>query len=72
MMLLEAPIFLSAACWSIRGETGYKKYWEEGEPNNHDGIDERYAMMNCNQMYGKWFDLSGSNSYIPLCGLLVY
>jgi len=62
--------------WLNGGEAVYTNWdWGErdwGEPNNHEGRDERYAMMNWKDgTYGKWHDTS-EGSVIPLCSLSVY
>jgi len=48
--------------WLNRGELVYTN-WESYEPNNWDGIDERYAAL----YSGKWYDARGSKNYTPLC-----
>ena len=58
----------------LDGETLSYSNWNEGEPNNFQGNDEKNAMMNCceediESPNGKWHDVSeGFESARPLCG----
>ena len=58
----------------LDGETLSYTNWNEGEPNNWQGTDEKNAMMNCcdedvESPNGKWHDVSeGFESPRPLCG----
>jgi len=58
----------------LNGQEAVYTNWEEGQPNNLEGIDERNVMINLWNKSGKWYDALGSvaDSIIPLCGQSIY